>query len=88
MPYEVRILKKVEKNLKKLPSKENDKLDYLIEDLIEFGPLQPKWPNFSKLGKNEYHCHLSRKWIACWRHEKNPIIIEVYYVGSRENAPY
>ncbi len=31
---------------------------------------------------------LAHKWVACWKHEKNTIIIEVYYAGSRENAPY
>ena len=35
---------------------------------------------------NEYHCHLSYHWVACWRHEKETIEIEVYYAGSRENA--
>jgi hypothetical protein len=37
---------------------------------------------------NKYHCHLSNKWVACWKNEKDSIIIEVYYAGSRENAPY
>ena len=60
----------------------------LVKDLELKGPDQPGWANYSKLSKNEYHCHLSYKWIACWRHEKNTVIIEVYYAGSRENAPY
>jgi hypothetical protein len=41
-----------------------------------------------KLDENIYHCHLAYKWVACWKHEKSTIIIEVYYAGSRENAPY
>lgn len=52
------------------------------------GPIRREWAHFSKLGENEYHCHLSYKWVACWRYEKESIIIEVYYAGSRENAPY
>jgi len=60
----------------------------LIDDLKIKGPFQPGWLNYGKLGENEYHCHLSRKWVACWRNEKNTVIIEVYYAGSRENAPY
>ena len=40
-----------------------------------------------QLSKNEYHCHLNYRYVACWRHEKNTITIEVYYVGSREQAP-
>ena len=35
-----------------------------------------------------YHCHLSYKWVACWQCEGDSITIEVYYAGSRENAPY
>ena len=35
-----------------------------------------------------YHCHLSKDWVACWRWEKSTVEIEVYYAGSRENAPY
>ena len=60
----------------------------LVGDLKIKGPVQPGWLNYSKLTENEYHCHLSLKWVACWRHEKNTVIIEVYYAGSRENAPY
>ena len=44
--------------------------------------------NYGKLRENEYHCHLTYHYVACWRHEKNTITIEVQYVGSRENAPY
>jgi hypothetical protein len=32
--------------------------------------------------------HLSYHYVACWRHEKGTMTIEVNYVGSRENAPY
>ena len=60
----------------------------LIDDLIEKGPIRKEWPNFGVLGKNEYHCHLSYKWIACWYYDNNSMNIEVYYAGSRENAPY
>ena len=46
------------------------------------------WANYSKIGKDKYHCHLSYSYVACWNYEKSGITIEVYYVGSRENAPY
>lgn len=67
---------------------EQVRFELLIEDLRDNGPVQPRWPNYSKLSDTEYHCHLSYKWVAAWRHEKNTIVIEVYYAGSRENAPY
>ena len=60
----------------------------LIEDLISKGPIRSELPNFGKLNKDRYHCHLSRNWVACWIFEKDSNIIEVYYAGSRENAPY
>ena len=71
-----------------MPKGEQTKLAFLVDDLIESGPAQPAWPNYSKLTETRYHCHLSRKWVACWSHEKGTIEIEVYYAGSRENAPY
>lgn len=88
MCYEVVFKKKVIKGLPKLPLLIQKKLVMLTDDLREKGPEQPQWQNYSKLSKNEYHCHLGYSWVACWRHEKQTIIIEVYYVGSRENAPY
>jgi hypothetical protein len=64
------------------------KLAILANDLRDLGPVQPTWPNYSKLSPTEYHCHLERSWVACWRHEQQTRVIEVYYVGSREKAPY
>lgn len=63
----------------------------LIDDLSMIGPIQKKWPNFSSLDtkKTKFHCHLSYRWVACWKIlTENKLKIEVYYAGSRENAPY
>lgn len=58
-------------------------------DLESKGPEQPEWMNYSKLGKNKYHCHLNYHYVACWQVEAdNTLTLEVYYAGSRENAPY
>ena len=86
--FKVIIKKAAEKSINKMPKKIQFIFESLVSDLIEKGPIRSEWPNFSKLGKNEYHCHLSYKWVACWKHENNSVIIEVYYAGSRENAPY
>ena len=86
--YAVGWKKKLEKSIRKMPQKEQVKFAQLVYDLNENGPVQKKWPNYSKLGHNEYHCHLSYHWVACWKNEEDSIIIEVYYVGSREGAPY
>jgi len=86
--YTVTILKKALKDIKKAPDRIQRKFEILVEDLESSGPEQPHWPNYSMLGKVTYHCHLDYRWVACWRHEKDSIIIEVYYAGSRENARY
>ena len=82
------VKQKVLKRLPKLPVRVQKKLAVLANDLRDGGPVQPAWPNYSKLGPSAYHCHLERSWVACWRHEKKSLIIEVHYVGSREKAPY
>lgn len=86
--HEVLFTKRVLKQIKELPDFIQKKLAVLVDDLREKGPVRTEWPNYSKLEKNKHHCHLARKWVVCWQCEKKSIIIEVYYAGSRENAPY
>lgn len=57
--YEVFISRKALKGIAKLPEKERDILIKLIEDLKISGPVQPEYRNYSALGGNRYHCHLS-----------------------------
>ena len=71
-----------------MPAMEQARLRMLILKLANEGPVQKSFPNFSDLGQGKYHCHLSYKWVACWKWEKGTIEIEVYYAGSREKAPY
>jgi hypothetical protein len=48
-----------------------------------------RWQNYSPLGKNKHHCHLTYSYVACWEEVQGEIrLLEVYYVGSREDAPY
>ena len=86
--FRVSVKKKVLKAAEKMPISVQKALAALLEDLREKGPVQPGWPNYSRIGKEMYHCHLARKWVACWYCEDRELIIEVYYAGSRENAPY
>ncbi len=80
--------RKVGKMLRKLPREVQSLYRALLKDLAESGPEQPSWQNYSKLGENKYHCHLNYHYVACWTYEKEIVTVEVYYVGSRENAPY
>ncbi len=86
--YLVTIKKFAEKNARKMPKPEQIKLIQLIAALKESGPIQPSFMHYSKLSENNYHCHLSTHWVACWKFEKKSLTIEVYYAGSRESAPY
>lgn len=88
MTYQVLTKKRIERSLRKLPLHVQQKFEVLKQDLTDMGPVQPGWPNYSKLGENTYHCHLNHSYVACWTCEKKKVIIEVYYVGSREDAPY
>jgi mRNA-degrading endonuclease RelE of RelBE toxin-antitoxin system len=88
MKHEVRIKKKVARGLEKLPADVQKLLFLLMADLQTDGPIQKSWRNFSALGKDRYHCHLYYRYVACWTCRNNEIVIEVYYVGSREKAPY
>jgi len=88
MAFRVTVKKKVAKCLGDLPEDVQDKLWTLIGAMQRLGPVRGDWPNYSKLGDDEHHCHLSPKWVVCWRSEQGTTRIEVYYVGSREEAPY
>ena len=86
--YDVLVPGKVLKRIERMPESIQDRMADLLRDLRDSGPFQPSWPNYRRLGPGRYHCHLSYKWVACWYHEKDTIRIEVYYAGSREDAPY
>jgi mRNA-degrading endonuclease RelE of RelBE toxin-antitoxin system len=89
MGYEIRLTGRVLKSLRKLPAEIVERFYLLSRTLEKSGPTGAyMYRNYSKLDKDKYHCHITYHYVACWRHEKNTIIIEVYYVGSRENAPY
>jgi hypothetical protein len=86
--YSVLVKKSALKKIKKAPEAIQILFDELMEDLKNNGPAVPEWPNYSKLGNNRYHCHLNYSWVACWFYEAGTVKIEVYYAGSREDAPY
>jgi len=86
--FTVRVKKSALKRISRAPESVQILFDELAEDLKAKGPLQPEWPNFSRLAEGRYHCHLKYSWVACWSYEKDSVEIEVYYAGSREDAPY
>lgn len=97
MLWKVNISRKAQKQLSKLSLDVVSVVRLLIDDLQRRGPVPGKcWSNYSKLktGKNEdrRHCHLLRgkpTYVCCWEvKDKKVKILEVYYVGTHEKAPY
>jgi mRNA-degrading endonuclease YafQ of YafQ-DinJ toxin-antitoxin module len=86
--YEVFMPKKFDKIIREMPVNARKVLVKLMDDIREDGPVQPKYQKYSKLGDVTYHCHVAYRWVACWRCENGKYVVEVEYVGSRENAPY
>lgn len=96
MRWQVVLTRQAGKQLKKLPEDVVLICQLLVENLREKGPSQATWPNYGKLRgtkKNEdkRHCHLIKgnpTYVSCWAVDKQKQLIEVYYVGTHEGAPY
>ncbi|MFA6038500.1 MAG: hypothetical protein WC748_10320 [Legionellales bacterium] len=95
--WKVIIHNTTKKQLLKLPEKVNITTHLLCADLEEKGPIPgKKWPNYGKFkckkNMDKRHCHLIKgnpTYVACWEVlSKHQRIIEVYYVGTHEKAPY
>ncbi|PCJ27820.1 MAG: cytotoxic translational repressor of toxin-antitoxin stability system [Rickettsiales bacterium] len=88
---------KAKKGTNKLSDEARGALDALHLDLEEDGPTQNTWPHYSKLknqkkGLDKRHCHLVRgnpTYVACWEViNTKKKVMEVYYAGTHEKAPY
>lgn len=89
MSWTVQIKKKTAKRLLRLPKNIREALEALAADIRISGPVRGDWPNYSKLSSGAHHCHLSYSYVAVWIVIDNNVkLVEVTYVGSRENAPY
>jgi len=82
----------------KLPGKVQNQLDLLAKEIEIAGPIRRNWSHFGSLKKdkripeNSYHCHIKSgrpTYVVCWQVEdKIAKIVEIFYVGTHENAPY
>jgi mRNA-degrading endonuclease RelE of RelBE toxin-antitoxin system len=96
--WEVKLSPSARKQMLKLPAKVAATLASLIGDMENDGPIQKGWANFSTLKKGKkipsdsYHCHIKRgrpTYVACWQAmDKKIKIMEIFYVGTHESAPY
>ncbi len=97
--WEVAISGRAQRESSRLPKEVQMALSFLVKEMELCGPkLSRSWKNFGPLKKdpgipdNAYHCHLKKgrpTYVACWfivnKMERQ---IEVFYVGTHENAPY
>jgi hypothetical protein len=64
----------------------------LLKELKNDGPYRANWPNYTKMTEDDYHCHIKKgrpTYVVCWKiYDKKYKIIEVYYAGTHEKAPY
>jgi hypothetical protein len=69
-----------------------DVINLLVVEIVKYGPYRTNWHNYGPLGEDKFHCHLKKgrpTYVACWKIlNKVNKEIEVYYVGTHENAPY
>ena len=92
--WSVTLTKRVEKQLEKIPDVVVQRVFALVYEIEKFGPLRYNWKNFGKLQGTEdyYHCHIQKgrpTYVVCWKVvDKKIQIVEVYYVGTHEKAPY
>jgi mRNA-degrading endonuclease RelE of RelBE toxin-antitoxin system len=97
MRWTVNFSNKASKQTKKLNKRVLLVLRLLVQDLEVKGSVAGhQWPNYGRLkgSKNRdlRHCHLIKgnpTYVCCWKViDKKQKIIEVYYVGTHEQAPY
>ena len=96
MVWEVRIHRKAAKQMRSLPVDVRAVLLLLMRDLAENGPCpQANWKNYGKIkasAQDKRHCHILKgrpTYVCCWEVvDKTLKILEVYYAGTHEKAPY
>lgn len=98
MSWTIEISRKAAKQLEDLSEEVQLVTQVLIQDLSDKGPNPgPGWKNYGKLkgtkkGVDLRHCHLMKgkpTYVACWEvTDKKMKLMEVYYVGTHEKAPY
>jgi hypothetical protein len=94
MSWQVFFTKRALKQLNELPLRFKKETRALTNEMERFGPLRYNWKNFGKFKGSDdlYHCHIHKgrpTYVVCWQiKDKKFQVIEVYYVGTHEKAPY
>jgi hypothetical protein len=84
--------KRVEKQYLQLPTNVRAAVVALMQDIQLNGPIRGNWKNYDKLGADKHHCHVKKgrpTYVVCWEVIDNKVkLVEVYYAGTHEKAPY
>ena len=92
MKWTVVFASKAEKQFHKLQETIQLRLRALVREIEVAGPVRGNWKNYGKLGETRHHCHIKSghpTYVVCWEvTDKQNKIVEVYYVGTHEKAPY
>jgi len=96
MKWKGRFTNNSAKQVGELNQRVKSALQVLVDNLMTYGPAPGKqWPNYGRLhgkrNEDKRHCHLIKgnpTYVCCWKVNKLDRLIEVYYVGTHEKAPY
>ena len=92
MSWRVIFSGRAEKLYRDIPEKLKKVVIFLMKEIEILGPVRGNWKNYGKLGETVHHCHIKTgrpTYVVCWRVlSKTEKIVEVYYVGTHEKAPY
>jgi hypothetical protein len=97
--WKIEIPTAVKKKIKELPAPCVKSLELLLLEIQKEGPFRANWPHYGPLNKKNkviperaYHCHIKSgkpTYVACWRVVNKKVkLVEIFYVGTHENAPY
>jgi len=92
MSWIVKVKKKAEKQIKKLPKNIQAAVGQLLIDIQNYGPVRGDWPNYGSLSNNLHHCHIKKgkpTYVAVWKvTDKSIKLVEITYAGTHEKTPY
>ncbi len=92
MAWVVQWKRKIDRKLSELPTEVEKQFRVLVREIQVAGPVRGNWKNYGKLSPGKHHCHLKSgrpTYVVCWEVvDKKVQIVEVYYVGTHEKAPY
>lgn len=90
--WNIEIVGQAKKAPKLLSKDAAESYAYLLIEIEELGPYRSNWPNYTKMkgSLDNYHCHIEKGiYVACWRiTDKKQKMVEIFYVGTHEKAPY